>query len=537
MRVLIGSVLLICGVLVADGWSDGKMPANLYRAGQETGIFLMGPDDPTGLEQYALDQLAGHIAEVTGRKPRIEAAAGHVDELPAGKNVVVLGRLDNNGVLRRLAASRVFRPHGGEQGFALRVLRRTDDPAGQAWLVVLCGADPLGTLYAVRDFSHYSFYKEDGQCILRPTDRSYAPVIKVRQLSESGCNLFSARNEHQGFMDNPALNIFSQDVVFDKQHFVDWLSEWKVSWVALLWCNHAAYDRAYAEFVEHAHARGIQVAAFFVPYRPWHEDPPPPIRGEVPSRDDGDCPRDPQTRQWYLNRLVELATRQPRVDAVAIESPYHDGVYCRCSVCQGTKNPYPEAKMLAEMAEVLRKHRPGAPIVRVMKQPVPNEETARRLAEQLRPLEEPPDWHMNTYIDREHRRRWHDLGPKFGTYLRTYRSALKGKDVLGEIAFLFDDFRMSAERGVWAHGFCYRFYAGRFGSYTVWDEPQRRREYPDRKGPFSLALVAEAAFDPLIDAEERAHRLERIRALTIPDYPRDRPLTGEDLRRVREHFR
>jgi len=48
-----------------------------------------------------------------------------------------------------------------------------------------------------------------------------------------------------------------------------------------------------------------------------------------------------------------------------------------------------------------------------------------------------------------------------------------------------------------AHQFCYRFYGGRFGSFPVEQDRQMLDKYPDRKGPFSLALVAEAAFDHL----------------------------------------
>ena len=42
--------------------------------------------------------------------------------------------------------------------------------------------------------------------------------------------------------------------------------------------------------------------------------------------------------------------------------------------------------------------------------------------------------------------------------------------------------------------------------------------YPDRKGPFSLALTAEAAFAPFIKGRDRAEKIRRTYALTIPDY-------------------
>jgi hypothetical protein len=260
-------------------------------------------------------------------------------------------------------------------------------------------------------------------------------------------------------MHQPHLNRFSRDVVFDKHYFVDWLSEWKVTHVNLVWSNFRAYRRAARDFIAYAHSRGVRVFVHYVPYRPGHEDPPPSVtRTEVGSDNAADCPRDPVVRNWYMDRLRELVTQQPRFDGVIIESPYHDGVYCQCDTCRGKQNPFPENILLAEMTEIVRQHRPDMPIVRVMKQAVPDEATARRLAEELKPLEGPLDWHVNTYRDREHRRRWHDLGPRFGTYLRTYRSVLKGANLRSEIEFLYNDFRTSAERNCRAHGFCYRFY-------------------------------------------------------------------------------
>ena len=325
-------------------------------------------------------------------------------------------------------------------------------------------------------------------------------------------------------MHNPHLNRFSRDVVFDKHYFVDWLSEWKVSHVNFVWANFRAYRQASKDFVAYAHSRGIRVFIHYVPYRPGHEDPPATVTKTATGSDNAaDCPRDAAVRKWYMDRLTELITQEPRFDGAIIESPFHDGVYCKCDTCQGKKNPFPEHVLLAEMTEIVRHHRPDMPIVRVMKQPVPDEAAARRLAEELKSLEGPLDWHVNTYRDREHRRRWHALGSKYGTYLRLYRSALKGLDVSAEIDFLYNDFRMSAERKVHTHGFCYRFYGGRYGSLPVEKDKTVLAEYPDRRGPLSLALVAEAAFDPLANAETRRSRIARIQAITIPDYPRGRP--------------
>ncbi|NLX95072.1 MAG: hypothetical protein GXY83_02730 [Rhodopirellula sp.] len=500
---------------------------NLYAEGK---IVLMVPEAPEPLEEFAIAELTEHIRQVTGSSPE----RTHGDVVTTG-NCMIIGQVRTSPVLRTLAQESFFETEQGQQGYSLKIDRNPCDERGRSWLAALCGADPQGVLYAVRDFSHYHFYQDNSRVVLKPATARLAPRLKLRGLSESGCNFFSAKNPHEDFMHTVKFNYFSEDVVFDKQYYVDWLSEWKINFISLLWCNSPAYDEARRELVQYAHARGIQVLGFYVPYRPSHEKPPASISNVEPMLEHGDCPRDPKVRQWYFDRLTQLVTQEPKPDMIQIESPYHDGVYCQCPVCQGTKNPYPEDRLLEEMVAVVRQHRPDIPIVRGMNRPVPDEAAARRLAQQLKKLEGPNDWHINTCRDREHARRWHDLGPKFAGYLRLYRTALKGTDAVSEINFLFDVFHTSAERDIVAHQFCYRFYGGRFGSFPVESDNQMRERYPDRKGPFSLALAAEAAFDPFVEGPARAEKVRRIHALSIPDYPPGRLLTDKDLESLARH--
>jgi len=502
--------------------------ANLFSESPAKQIVLVVPERPEPLEKFAISELAKHIERITGKAPKMNSS-GTV----GSGNVVLIGRKESNRALARLADDGLFTVNRKEQGYSMRIDRNPQDPSGKSWLAVLCGADPHGVLYAVRDFCHYHLYKanEDDAVVLRRAKVSLAPRLKLRGLSASGYNLFSAEKQHKKYLVYPGHNRFSRGVVFDKHYYVDWLSEWKINYVSLLWCNYDGYDDARREFVKYAHSRGIKVLGFFVPFRPYHEAPPKSVSKVSLGSDAGDCPRDPKVRKWYFDRLADLVTREPKIDMIQIESPYHDGSYCKCPVCRGKENPYPEDKMLEEMLGVVRKHRPEIPVVRGTKQPVPSMEAARRLAEQLGKLEGPNDWHMNTYRNREHRRRWHDLGPKFATYLRLYRSALKGDDVVRDVNFLFDDFRLSAERDIVAHQFCYRFYGGRYGSFPIGNDQEMLKKYPGRLGPFSLALTAEAAFDPFVEGADRLRKIERIHALTIPDYPRDRPLPMEELRK------
>ncbi len=102
---------------------------------------------------------------------------------------------------------------------------------------------------------------------------------------------------------------------------------------------------------------------------------------------------------------------------------------------------------------------------------------------------------------------------------------LRGEDFSSEIEQMQDEARMAAERGVLLHRFCCRFYGGRFGSHKVSEDRRMLKQYPRRKGPFSIALMAEADFDPFIAGARRARKIQRIYALTIPDYPTDRLLT------------
>ena len=229
----------------------------------------------------------------------------------------------------------------------------------------------------------------------------------------------------------------------------------------------------------------------FVSYRPNHESPPPSISNVVQFSTASDCARDPKVRRWYEERLKELITRKPLIDGIMLESPYCDGIYCQCDKCKN--NPYPEHKILEEMFRIIREYRPEMFIELCINRPLSSAADARKMADKFPKLNGPHDWFMNCNRSRQTRLYWHDLGPQYGTYLRTFRSALRNKDVPKEIDFLFNDFRPSAERDIRAYEFCYRFYGGRYGSYKVKDEPKIMAKYPDRQGPFSLALVAEAA--------------------------------------------
>ena len=499
------SVLLV--VAAASAADTGK---NLYDLSAKKPIVLVVPDDPRPLEQYAIDELAKHVEEVTGDKPDVTPAS-KAQKLDT-KNVIFFGQLKNNLRLQALAKEGTFRPNAEEQGFAIRIAGRGEKSGRGTWFAGLCGADEHGALYAVRDFSHYYFYKDGDSVLLLPADVSYAPVIKLRQLSVSGCNMFSADNPSDQYMYIVSENRYSKNVKFSKPEFIDRLSEWNINAFSILWCNYPAYDEAYADCVRYAHSRGIRVTAFFCPFVNQHE------KTSGDKKVTMDCPHDPQNRQWYLRRIVELVTREPKVDGICIETPEHDGHYCKCPKCK--INPYPGIKMLNEFVSEVRKHRPDMMIGFSLKEPTPTPESAKKVAARLIKPTSPNDFYANTYRDRPGRANWHDLGPQYSTYLRLFRMRLRSSGpVSDEIGGVYYDFRLAADRGVERYGTCYRFYGGKLGSYRVPEDEKMRKKYPGRKGPFSLALLGEASFNPFTEGPERARRVRRIRDLTIPDYP------------------
>ncbi|MBN2294654.1 MAG: hypothetical protein JXM70_19655 [Pirellulales bacterium] len=67
--------------------------------------------------------------------------------------------------------------------------------------------------------------------------------------------------------------------------------------------------------------------------------------------------------------MAELITREPLVDGIVMETPEHDGHYCRCEKCKA--DPYPGIKLLNEFVAEIRKHRPDMPIIFLSKNPPP----------------------------------------------------------------------------------------------------------------------------------------------------------------------
>jgi hypothetical protein len=509
----------------------------------ESGFFTVNQsptivvaDGESDLIRFARTELAQCIKSQIGVEP-IVVGAGKADAAALRKSdVILLGTAGRHARLKQLLSEGWLKPPPtNAQAYTLRVGLSRFDSGGKHWLAALAGADDLGTMYAVRDFCHYHLRQEDGKAVLREAQVQTAPKIPARVLSESGVCLFSPTLRPADRDKLREMIARGESLVFDKQYYVDWLSEWKVTHLNMTWCNTSAHRKAWKDFVDYAHSRGIKIIRCLVPYRPLHEFPPPEIGSLDRPTKTADCPRDPRIREWYLQRLRQMITEEP-LDGIKIEAPYHDGCYCQCERCKN--NPLPELELVEPFLRLARATRPDLPVWRVLKAPTRDASDVARYKAEMRQLGKIVDWYSNTFPEEEDQKRWLDIGPQCGTYLRLYRVALLGKNPPAEIASVFNHFRMSAERGSEFHGFSHRFYGGRFGNiregFAVEEDAEMMRRYPGRLGPFGLALASEAAFDPFVSGEARVQKLQRIRELTIPDYPYDGDLDLAALRAASE---
>jgi SAM-dependent methyltransferase len=140
------------------GSGDGPWFAVLARRG------LIGPSTPT----YAVDLEAERLARISRRFPWItviQAAADHVDALPAGTLNVVL--------------STMVMEHVPDEAAYLREIERLLAPGGQAYIT---------TVYKCR-WAWY-FRRRNGECVLDTSHlREYTDLRAFRELIAASCAL------------------------------------------------------------------------------------------------------------------------------------------------------------------------------------------------------------------------------------------------------------------------------------------------------------------------------------------------------------
>ena len=133
-----------------------EQPVNLLEAGDAADLTMVVSDAADPLEEFAASELAAYLKKTTGIKPQLVRAQNAAKQtLMRNSNLIVLGQVEENSLLTHLAREGFFKPHEEQQGYCLRADANPLDPDGKSWGAVICGTDPLGVLYAVRDFMHF----------------------------------------------------------------------------------------------------------------------------------------------------------------------------------------------------------------------------------------------------------------------------------------------------------------------------------------------------------------------------------------------
>ena len=244
------------------------------------------------LEGFAARELAGRLSAQLGQPVPIATAPDGLRDFPPG--AVLVSALRSSAACRDLVAQgrlpREERPQGYAAGIALAGAR----PSLLA--AVVCGADDAGTLYGVRDLTHYHMSELlqalQGRAPARPILFSDAPRIANR-----GLWTWAGR-------------------IYDYRGYLDHMSEWKMN-LLVVW-NRVVPTNA-REVITYAHHRGIRVV--------W---------GYSWAWEHQVCPSNKAQRQEWKERV--LATYRSQY------APLHpDGIYfqvfteaqlCRCPACR-----------------------------------------------------------------------------------------------------------------------------------------------------------------------------------------------------------
>ncbi len=148
-------------------------------------------------------------------------------------DLVVLGTVNNNRLIRRLAERGFLKAIETAQGYSMRC---APDPQNKdRWILAILGADERGVLYGLRDLEHYylkHFKVTDGKLQAHDFAVTDYPRLEYRGHWVWGCNM-------------P-----------DKKAWMENMSRWKLNEL-IHWDNYPPKQaKAYVDF---AHSRGIRV--------------------------------------------------------------------------------------------------------------------------------------------------------------------------------------------------------------------------------------------------------------------------------------
>ena len=196
---------------------------------------------PSAVEQTAMQRLYALVQEFVPYVPTVRKWDAEKSEKIA--HSLILGTLEGNPLLQRLAENGFFEPETHAEGYSVRTAPDPENPAHT--LTVLQGADPAGVLYAVCDYERYA--------------------IRDREVYEG----YIYSSHYRPFIDPPlpfSRRTFPKieyrglwtwgHVVYDYKGYIDHLTDNRFN-TLILWNDFAPVNAA--EIVAYAHAHAVKV--------------------------------------------------------------------------------------------------------------------------------------------------------------------------------------------------------------------------------------------------------------------------------------
>ena len=237
------AALCALNVVAAGGFAADKAspPEDYVRPQRYPGVrWRLAYENCTGIQEFGVNEL---YRVIQGLVPYTVEVATRCDQATSKENTILIGTVDGNAEIKGLAAGGQIAAPARDQAYTITSIAPKLD--GGARLIVVAGHDERGTAYGALELCKriMSIPREvnDGT----PQDRlgqlgdlriSEAPTIESRGIWCWGYTLYDFRE----FLDNMARLKFNKIV---------------------LWND--VPPRNAAEFIDHAHSRGIRVVFGF----------------------------------------------------------------------------------------------------------------------------------------------------------------------------------------------------------------------------------------------------------------------------------
>jgi hypothetical protein len=293
---------------------------------------------PSRVEQFAAQGLSQHLESTCGTVAHVLRTNQRIPKRLLAVPRVLIGTVKSHPELRRLTESGELSPPSRSEGFAIKTLADPLNPSRKA--LAVCGADPRGALWAVRDLCHYHWIGKKKS--LPSVDVSFAPK-HVRRI------------------------VLSWDYyIADPFVFIDRISEWKLN--GLYICGHP-FLLEQPEIFDYAASRGVDIGLAMGIFSweftrinihrmpSWLPEAPPAYVKRSP---DGRviCPSDKRSSRWQVNRIVEIVRAMPKLKGFMLQTGIIDFPDCSCATCSKLSADEMFLLMARPVIEAVKKERP-----------------------------------------------------------------------------------------------------------------------------------------------------------------------------------